>query len=341
MSERLDGDRITVTGYSGGSHFPRTQAEILSRFEADGRASPFEIDGAVYGRDVRLRGPGTLRGPLLGRGDVRLDNDGALPQRLLGGLHATGHVGCADHPRALAHSAIGGLGRAAYVVRGDVIGESVALDNALVLGNVRGRQVRLARCVVVGQVLAGEQAEFAASTVLSYEAPRVRLLGPCCLIFGAGVSEDVPEEGAWHDGTESWPAQLAVLPLLRAQGYEALALRPWEPPQGHGWRVWPSDFLRVTARRDVTRLRNGQACQEVETFTRHVLSLGGRILNFRDAERFLDHFVWLFRAAFEFEHYHPDRRRAMQARWREVCTADELKLLELTLGDASATGIAA
>lgn len=341
MSERLDGDRITVTGYSGGSHFPRTQAEILTRFEADGRECPFEIDGAVYGRDVRLRGPGTLRGPLLGRGDVRLDNDSPLPQRLLAGLHATGHVACADHPRALAHSAIGGLVHTAYVVRGDVIGESVALDNALVLGNVRARHVRLTRCVVVGQVLAGEQAELAASTVLSYEAPRVRLLGPCCLVFGAGVSEDAPAEQAWNDGVESWPSQLALLPLLRAQGYEALTLRPWEAPPGHAWRVWPSDFLRVTAKRDVTRLRNGQACQEVETFTRHVLSLGGRILNFRDAERFLDHFVWLFRTAFEFEHYRPERRRAMQARWREACTADELQLLELTLGNAAATSVAA
>ena len=341
MSERQDGDRIIVTGYSGGSHFPRTQAATQYRFEADGLSGegPFHIDGSVYGHDLRLRGPGTIVGPILGRGDVTLHNHSRKVQRLLGGVHANGNLAAVSRGGALTESLVAGIEVADYVVRGDAIAEHVTLENAVVFGNVRGRQVRLTHCIVLGQVLAREAAIFSGSTLLAYDAPSVRFEGPNCMLFASGSSDRAPEFAPLRDGTgKTWECDVRFHPVLHAGGYSALTYRPWEP-QSEALamaRLHPSDWVRVDAEKRVRKVRDGKVTETAVPFERYVLSVAGRALNFGALGEHLEHLKWMLKTVLEFEHYHPKTQQEVQRRWRERCAPDEVKILDLATRPTSA-----
>jgi hypothetical protein len=340
MSERQDGDRIVITGYSAGSHFPRKQAQAQFRLEADGlsKEGPFHIDGSVYGRELRLRGPGTVSGPLLGRGDIALENHGAAPQRLLGGLHASGHIAVKGRGAGLRHTLAGAIERVDYVVRGDVIAEHLVLENTVVFGNVRARHVRLSQCIVFGQVLAREKAVIAASTLLAYEAPAVRFEGPCCLLFAAGTSEHVPEFAPLRDGEGvTWPGDVCFHPVLRAAGYAALTNRPWEMARDTAAmaRLCLADWVRVDAERSVRKIRDGKIVETNVPVERYVLSVAGRALNFEALGEHLDHMKWVIKTALEFDHYHPNHQGEARRRWQGSCSPDEVALLDLVTRPAA------
>ncbi|MBI4700138.1 MAG: hypothetical protein HY744_03050 [Deltaproteobacteria bacterium] len=331
MSERRDGDRVVVTGYSAGSHFPRTQAETQQRFEANGLSpeGPFYIDGSVYGRDLRLRGPGTVAGPVLGRGDVTLDHDGKGVQRLLGGVHANGNLVALSRGAGLRRSLVAAVDAAKYVVRGDAGGEHVSLQNAVVLGNVHGGQIQLVHCIIFGQVLAKEAVVVTASTLLGYGAPRVTFLGPCAVLFASGVSDARPELGPWRDGDgQSWEPDVRLHPVLRAAGYGALTNRPWEI-EGAAGRLCPADWVRIDAERPVRKIRDGRMVESIEPVERYVLSIAGRVLNLRPIAEQIEHVSWMLRTALELDHYHPNTQQEIRRRWAERCTADERQVLEL------------
>ncbi len=328
MSEKVEGDRLVVSGRSAGSHFPRKQAETQQRFEADGtgREGPFHIEGSVYGRQLRFRGAGTVLGSVLGRGDVTFAEPGRAPARFLGGLHASGNVVSEPTRRGHLQSLLASVDHAAIVVRGDVIGDQVSLVDAVVFGNVRGRRVRLARCIVFGQVIADESAVLAASTVLAYEAPTVRFEGPCCVVFVAGTSVEVPVFAPYVDelGAEL-PCAVMFLPAMRALGGIALSHRSWEPGAGAlaGARLVPADWVRAPVDTTVRRLRDGKVEARTVVAERYVLSIGGRALNFAPLVSQFGHFTWLVRTAFEFEHYAPQVQASTRAHWAERCTPDE------------------
>ena len=127
MAERVDGDRITVTGYSGGSHFPREQKQMNFNWEADGTSTegPFQIDGSVYGRSMRFIGEGTVTGSILGRGDVKLENHTEGKQRFMSGLSVNGNLVAKSRGGALQESLVGDLTKADYILRGDVLATNV------------------------------------------------------------------------------------------------------------------------------------------------------------------------------------------------------------------------
>jgi hypothetical protein len=340
MCERKDGDRIIVTGYSAGSHFPRTQAATQYRFGADGssREGPFYIDGSVYGRDVRMRGPGTVVGPLLGRGDITLHNHGPTPQRLLGGIHCSGNAGCISRGGQLPKSLVGSVEAADYAVRGDVVAEHVSLENAVVFGNVRGRQVRLTQCIVFGQVIAKEAAVISASTILSYHAPSVRFEGPCCLLFSSGLSERPPQFEPFKDGAQRvWDCDLRFFPVLRTLGHTGVSFRPWDNvAKRNESKLVREDWVRVDVMQDVAKIRDGKMVTQRVPSERYVLSVAGRALNFAQVQESLAHLSWMLQTVLEFDHYHPKAQQAVRAKWKEQCTPDEIVLVALATPTAQA-----
>ncbi len=334
MSERTDGDRIVVTGFSAGSHFPRTQARTQFRFEADGLSSegPFVIDGSVYGRDLRFRGPGSVSGPVMGRGDVALQNQSTFPQRFFGGLHANGNVVSDRRADALSRSLSGTLSAASYVVRGDVIAQHISLENAVVFGNVRGRRVDLQHCIVLGQVLAEEAAVLSATTFLSYAAPSVHFRGPCCALFALGTSDVPPVFEAFADGGgRVWEPDVRLYPVLRSEGASPMTNRPWEEAtRGYtAAKLAMADWVRVDAERTVQRRVGGKNIDEKVSVERYVLTIAGRALNFKLLADDLDRLTFMIRCVLEFDHYDPSAQSATRRRWEEVCTPDELALLKL------------
>lgn len=351
MSERLQGDRLVVTGTSSGSQFPRKQEAMAQRYEADGNTSagPFYVEGSIYGQDLRFRGPGAVLGPVLGRGDVSLEPTyGKSPQRFLGGLHASGNIGTAPRRNGFLGSLLASLDNVGTLVCGDVIADQISLCDTVVFGNVRARRIKLSRCIVFGNVLASETAVIGSSTVLGYDAGReVRFEGPCSMVFPVGTSIDTPAFVPATDETGlELPCAVMFLPALRAYGSSALTFRPGLPAGAgaNGWKstaselsegdaaiiasaLHPVDWVRHPVQNEVRRYKGRQLIVEVVPSERHILSLGGRALNFEAIIPALHHATWMLKTAIEFSHYSTlNQRRTMEA-WVGRCSIDEQKLL--------------
>lgn len=333
MSERREGDRIVVTGTSAGSHFPRTQAATQYRLELDGtsRDGAFDVDGAVYGRDLRLRGAGVVRGPILGRGDVALENHTSGTQRLLAGLHASGSIVAKSRAQPLAAMLGEGLRGGSYIIRGDVVGEHVSLENAIVFGNVRGRRVRLTSCLVIGQVIAAEAAILSASSFLAYESPSIQLEGPCAALHALGSSDSAPTFAPFVDGAgETWPSQVAFYPALAALGHHTLLHR--DAVASASTTLLPADWVRVDAVKQRRRVQGERIVMEQVPTVRYVLSIAGRALNFAAISAHIERLTWMLKTILEIDHYHPRVRERVQREWAERCRGDERLLLDLVLG---------
>jgi len=327
MTERMDGDRIIVTGYSGGSHFPREQRQINYTWEADGMSpeGPFHVDGSVYGRGLRLRGPGLVVGSILGRGDVRLDNPGDGIQRLLCGVSASGNISCKSAPRPLADTVVGDVRKADYAIRGDVLAESVVLENAIVFGNIEATTIRVRNCVVFGALIAHESVTITASTVLYYHSRDVVFEGPCCMLNAMGESATAPVFAPYEDGSGAlWDSDVRFYPVFRGSDTGALTNRPWEEPTP-AWqqaKLYPDcDWVTVEAF-EAAGPAKGASSQ------RHVLSIAGRALNFSVIEHNLKALYDVLRTGLEYEHYSPEAREEAARMWSSGCTADELFVLE-------------
>ena len=335
MTERRDGDRIVVTGYSPGSHFPRQQEMMEYAWEADGCSAegPWKIPGSVYGKDLHFRGPGEVGGSVLGRGDIKLNNPKTSPARFLGGLSANGSIVARKQARPLPESVLGDITRAAYVVRGDVMGRGVALEDAVVLGNVEANRVKLTRCIVFGACIASEHIVVEASTVLYYHAPVIRFEGPCVLIHAMGESHKVPIFAACTDGAgHKWPADVRYYPILRLDEQEGMSNRPWKKhgEMYDGARLEPSvDWVAVDAQERKTKLFDGEVRTVEVPAKRYVLSITGRALNYRRLKSTIRAISFMLQSGFEFEHYDANRQEQVRRQWDKSCTGDERVMMAM------------
>ena len=327
MTERNDGDRIIVTGYSAGSHFPREQRQLNYTWEANGLSEegPFHVEGSVYGRSLRMRGPGTVVGSVLGRGDVQLDNPGPGLQRFLSGLSASGNIACKPETMALEQTVVGDIRKARYAIRGDVLAENVSLDGAIVLGNIEAVSVSLRHCIVFGAIVAHETLQMTASTALYYHARDVVIEGPCTLLNAMGESATMPVFATYQDGAGAlWDADVRFYPVFRGTGSAPLTNRPWEPPTD-GWqqaKLYPRcDWIQVPA------FTGAETRKGPSKTDRVVLTIAGRALNFSVIEGNLKALYHLLRSGLEFEHYAPDTREEVVRTWTDTCTDDELFLM--------------
>lgn len=332
MTERIDADRIVVTGRSAGSHFPRTQAVMQYRFEADGSSpeGPFDIDGSLYGRDIRFRGPGTVRGPVLGRGDITLSNASSRPQRFLGGLHSSGNVGCDGARRPPEESLVEDINHALYVIRGDVVARNVVLRDAIVFGSVRAANVSVEYCVVFGQVVATEQCTISCSTVMAYQAPVVELQGPCAFFFASGESLKLP---SWTPHKDSlgrvWPWSAQLYPLKSTVRQGGLTNRPWRDGEAPApTALVTTDWVRATVVEQDSPGREGTPDKGVSG-ERYVLTAAARALDFSTIESSVTTIAWLFGSALEWEHYSERTREEVTRRVSARCSAQEARAFEL------------
>jgi len=327
--ERVDGDRITVTGYSGGSHFPREEKQLNYTWEADGysKEGPFQIDGSVYGRNMRFLGPGIITGSVLARGDVKLDNHSEGAQRFQAGLSVNGNIVAKSRGASLESSLTGGLDNVDYVLRGDVLANNVVLENAIVFGNIQANKIHLTSCIVFGALIAKETLTVTATTLLYYHAPEIVFEGPCVLMNAMGESNVPPVFATYEDGGGNlWDADVRFYPILRNSGNCSITNRPWLPktPFYEVSLLFPeTDWVRV----DVAPSNPEE--EEEDCNERYVLTIAGRALNFKNLEGQLEDIYQMLKSGLEFEHYHPNTQQEVRRVWEEICTEDEKLLMNI------------
>jgi hypothetical protein len=317
MPERREGDRITVTGKSSGNHFPRVQSAMNDSWEANGMGPEgrFEIEGSVYGRNLRFRGPGLVRGSVLGRGDLLLENTRSTPQRFLAGVSSSGSLVCTEWAGALSQTSFGDVKRSRYFIRGDVQGDNVVLDGAVVFGNVEGLRVRLSHSIVMGSVVAHESLNVRASSLLAYHAGRVSFEGPCSMLHAIGESENLPSFAPYVDlnGT-SHPTTISLYPLVR-------------PKAGSLFNTAPAPATLLSLGHDWVRVAASEKRPQ-----HYVLSVMGRALNMSGYVAQIEHLYEIIRTCIEYEHYSPRDQKRIRKRWDVIATAEERWILEQTTG---------
>ena len=103
--------------------------------------------------------------------------------------------------------------------------------------------------------------------------------------------------------------------------------RPWTHPAGRydAAKLYPeTDWVCV----DVAPIESDDPSAATEE--RHVLTISGRALNFKELEEHLDDIFSLLKSGLEFEHYHPNTQQEVRRIWDEICT-DEEKLIMNTV----------
>jgi hypothetical protein len=346
MPETRDGDRVIVTGYSPGSHFPRTESAIPYTWEANGlgKPGPYIIPGSVYGRQMRFVGPGDIGGPVLGRGDIELKAAVKGAQRFLGGLAASGSIVSPPRQDGLQESLAADIKRASHIIRGDVLAHHVYLENAVIFGNVEAENVTLRHCIVFGAAIARAQLQITASTVFYYHANEVVFEGPCALVQAMGVSQVRPSFGPYKDPKSSvWPSDVRLYPLLRLDGDRPLTNRPWAiPTRGYEQaKLYPEhDWVERTVTERVEKAIDGKLELIERSDKRWVLSLGGRILDLKKLGRGLDDMYTLLKSGLEYGHYEPLLQNETRTRWKKLATPDELWMLHQSTDPVQQRGAA-
>jgi hypothetical protein len=306
------GDRIVIGGYHAGSHFPREQRTIDLRIELNGTtpAGPFDVAGSIYGRDLRVIGPGSVNGPVLVRGDAQFGASKVGYQVFRSGLFVNGNLQTSRCETGLFRNVPVQMQLPNRIIRGDVVATNAVLEDVLVFGNVEANHVRLERSVVFGAVIARERAQILASTVLYYHSPIVEFEGPCMMIHAMGESIEPPSFAPYQapDGTV-WDADVRLYPVLRSAGYPGLL---WRPEVSHKYE------LKGKLYDGVDWVHVGVSGPKGSNGSRSVLSIAGRALDFGSLADHLNELCTLLRTGLEYAHYTSEAKREAHEKWQKL-----------------------
>lgn len=346
------GERQIITGHHGGSVFPREERTVAMTLRLDGRTEPFLVEGSVYAREFEAMGPGLVRGPVLSRGDIALNHSGKTgTQRYLAGLSTRGHLVATTPSTCLTESLTGRIDAARFVIRGEVIAETVRLSNAIVFGNVRAKRIVLDSCIVLGAVVATEIAEICSSAFASLDAEAVSLLGPCSCFLASGVSRTPFVFGRHRDAEQALnDFSLRHLALCRSTasgcGFGRVEGGAYQANQSVACvrhaagecafsqvRLVPADFVQVEGRRQVARAEGSQIIRTEQAVALYVLSIAGRALNLQAMADDADLIAAVMQSVLEFDHYDDVSRRQAREEWSKSLCADEIALLQLATSD--------
>ncbi|MBI3375494.1 MAG: hypothetical protein HY017_27575 [Betaproteobacteria bacterium] len=304
MTGTLEGGNRIVDASVEGSVFPENEAEIdypvLIDSTREGKS--LHISGSVYGRALVLRGDVWIGGPVISRGDTRVEPSGGWI-RLLGGITVNGSLNAKSGNVTSASSAPASLQGMSMLVKGDInVNQSLYLSGAIVFGSIRATNCKLENCVVLGTVVANEKLTVSMSTIAGYAAADVAFEGNCAMIYAIGESSSrpsfVPHEGM--DGQVT-PPDIRFYPSFRhVAGLVNIAGNSSVRYPDQSKLDFDSDWVSVQASPNA-------AIDESEEirFTKWVLSLGGRIGDLRKLQAAVEAMTAMLKCGFEFEHYHP------------------------------------
>ncbi len=322
MPIKQEGSNVLVRGHIAGSVFPTDEKGINFPVLIDGTAEPAHIEGALYGRSLELRGSVMVAGPVVARGDLRLDPRKGRIQ-MLSGLTINGSLNCheqADTP------AMRNVKDATVIIKGDLIAnQNVSLKNAIVFGSVRAVNCTLENSVVLGTCIIEERLTIRMSSLGGYASRDVAFEGSCMMIHALGESLTRPvmaphelPDGQIKDCDVRYYAAVRHLDQLLNRADENAADYP-----GYSRLSAASDWLESKA-------TPNEALDELhaQSMDKWVLSIGGRIADISVISASIDAMTAMLKVGFEYEHYHPKRRSQFVERIRPQLTSSEQWVLD-------------
>lgn len=322
MPIKQEGSNVVVKGHIAGSVFPTSEKDTNFPVLVDGSDQPARIEGALYGRSLELRGDVLVEGPVVARGDLRIDPRKGRVQ-LRSGLTINGSLNC--HLQADAQP-MRAVQNASLIIKGDLVAnQNIALKNAVIFGSVRAVNCTLENCVVLGTCIVEERLTVRMSSLGGYASREVSFEGACMMIHALGESLTQPVMAPYEaaDGTIQ-VSDVRYYPAIRKLDHlmNLVDLEQADYPD-YSLLSPNTDWLEspVTPNAALDELH-------AESLDKWVLSIGGRIGDVTVISSSIDAMTAMLKVGFEYEHYHPQRRQQFIERLRGQLTSSEQWVLE-------------
>jgi hypothetical protein len=271
----------------------------------DGLLEPAQIDGALYGRSIELRGNVKVSGPIVARGDTRLDpKSGQI--LLCSGLTVNGSLNCVADQGEKPRSILDDIKNAGVIVKGDIsVNQNISLKNAIVFGSIRAVNCSLENTLVLGTCIVEESLKISMSSIGGYAVRDVTFEGSCLMLHALGESHtqplfvpyETPSGGLVDSDIRYYPAVRGTASIMnRSQGNDAVNAEYSKLFPAIDWAS-----IEATANPALDEVREGP-------LKKWVLSIGGRIGDISIIFQAITAIAQMLKCGFEFEHYHPAKR---------------------------------
>lgn len=324
MKQQIDKNNIQLTGDMEGSFYPSDQAEIVRNVVLH---TPLHLNGGLFAQNITNIGGGTVIGPVLATAEITLSHpqSGSPPLKFLSGVNATLSIAITESGKSIQETVVSHASKASVVVRGDVVSDSVKLDNALIFGNVRAREVSLVNSIIVGSIFAEETLRLENSNFVALSGGRVILKGRngCWLPYVTSL-EPIQFADMMLPNGETIPAELRYLALCRSTQLGCafqeggIACEPFVTGQCgyHQVCLGPADI---------------HPHQTEDGRTLYALNLAQRALNLAPIEQEIRQVELFLKELLMYEHLDKSSQQRSREAWAEKLRPEEKELLEMTV----------
>jgi hypothetical protein len=310
---------IIITGEIDGSFFPRTQMEIPREVLLQ---SPFYLSGGLYAQNIRNKGAGTVTGSVIAGREITLTPSAKNedPIRFLSGINATHSIMVQPSGNPIEQTAVNGIENAKVIVRGDVLSDTVRLENSLIIGNVRSRQAFIENSMIVGSVMAEEELHLTNSIFLSFSAGKAHLHGQNSCWLPHAISRQPIQFESNESGIS---AELRYMALCRTEAF------------GCGRKdgnLCCEPFINRQCEHQEVRLSTSDIhphiTQDGEQL--YALTLARRALNLTRIQEELHRVKDFLKELLLYEHLDEASKKQATESWKGKYQSDELAILRLS-----------
>ena len=324
----IDKNNVILTGEMEGSFYPSCQAELLRNVRLK---SPYYLKGGILSQNLTNSGGGTVTGPVLASSEVTLSpsrpsSGKREPLRFLSGISATISISMEEEAKPLEETVIGNMLKTALIIRGDVVSDMVKLENALIFGNIRGRQITVVNSIIIGSLLAEDELLVENSKFVSFSGGHVVLRGNngCWLPYGTSLVPIEFEDAVDSQGKKISP-QLCYLAIKNAKDKETKGMLSGNIPCGNRDDREPVETALLLGSGDIEKhkTRDGKDI--------YALNIARRALNLAPVEEEIKTIEEFLEGILMYEHLDKSSREREGKEWEKKFGPEELKLLQYTL----------
>jgi hypothetical protein len=325
MAVKQEGSNIVVNKSVAGSVFPTNERDLLFPVLVDGTKNDVFIEGSLYGRSIELRGNVRIKGPVVARGDTRL-NPGASRIQLDSGLTVNGTLNCLYDSANEKALSLYKIQDACLIIKGDLaVNQSVSLRDAIVFGSIRAVNCTLDNCIVLGTCIVDEALKVSMSSIGGYASRDVTFEGSCMMLHALGESRSKPLFMPLEvRGSTLLDSDLRYYPAIRA--WNSIINRSYAKNASYPEysRLFPSsDWVQSDTYSNPALNENADG-----RVKKWILSIGGRISDISKISDAIFNMTKMLKCGFEYEHYHPTRRAAYLQKALNGLTEDEAWILQ-------------
>jgi hypothetical protein len=324
----IDKNNVILTGEMEGSFYPSCQAELRRNVRLK---SPYYLKGGILSQNLTNKGGGTVTGPVLASAEVTLSSSTPStgktePLRFLSGISATISISVEEEAKPLGETVIGNMLKTALIIRGDVVSDMVKLENALIFGNIRGRQITVVNCIIIGSLLAEDELLVENSKFVSFSGGHVVLRGNngCWLPYGTSLVPIEFEDASDSRGKKISP-QLRYLAIKNARDKESKGMWSGNFSDGNGNDRESADTALFLGPGDIKKhkTRDGKDI--------YALNIARRALNLAPVEEEIKTIEEFLKGILMFEHLDKSSREREKKEWEKKFSSEESELLQYTL----------